>query len=484
MKRSGSPSVIVPVLAAASLLAALLQTLVIPLIPSFPALLNASPADASWVVTISLLTGAIVTPVSGRLGDLFGKRRALLLTLAGVVIGAVISALTSSLWLMVIGRGLQGCALGVFPLALGIFRDELPPRRIGGAIALLTATIGLGGAMGIPLAGLVAERFDWHVLFWGSAGLGLLCAFLTALVVPESPQRTEARFDVVGTVGLAVGLAGLLLPIVNGGQWGWGSTRTLGLGVAAVAILLAWGWHQLRTHSPLVDLRLSARRPVLMTNLSTVTVGFAIFTMLFVFPQILQAPPATGYGLGQSLVRTGLVVAPNGVVALLLTPVSARLITRYGARVAMMLGAIVIAAGYVFVTLRMNSVFEFVIASGVIGAGAGISTAATSKLITDAVPMTETASANGVNTLIRSVGAAAASAVLTVILAHATITVGAARVPTAEGFRNTFVVAAAAAVIGLLLTALIPARTPKFGGPAVRYSNPVDDLGKGVRSQR
>ncbi|SOE31722.1 MFS transporter [Streptomyces sp. OK228] len=474
MKRSGSPSAMVAVLSLTGMLATLLQTLAIPLIPSFPTLLNASPTDASWVVTISLLTGAIVTPVSGRLGDLFGKRRALLLTLSVMVTGAAMSALTSSLWLMVIGRGLQGCTLGVIPLALGIFRDELPPHRMGGAIALLSGTLGLGGAVGIPLAGLVAEHFDWHVLFWGAAGLGLLCAFLTALVVPESPQRTEGRFDVVGTLGLTVGLIGLLLPIVKGGQWGWGSTRTLGFGAAAVVILLAWGQHQLHARSPLVDLRLSGRRPLLMTNLATVAVGFAIFTMLFAFPQILQAPPATGYGLGQSLVRTGLAVAPNGVVALLLTPVATRLITRYGARLAMMLGAIVMAAGYVFVTLLMNSVLEFVIASGIIGAGAGISVAATSKLITDAVPVTETASANGVNNLMRSVGTAAASAVLTVILAHGAITVGPATLPSAEGFRTAFTVGAAAAIVGLLFSALIPNRTPMSGGPAEQYSKPVD----------
>jgi MFS family permease len=309
MKRSGSPTAIVAVLAAGSLLASLMQTLVIPLIPNFPSLLNASPTGASWVVTVTLLTGAIVTPVSGRLGDLYGKRRAVLLTLAVMIIGAVTSALTSSLWPMVIGRGLQGCAMGLIPLALGIMRDELPPRRIGGGIAFLSATLAAGAAIGMPLAAVVAEHADWHVLFWGSAGLGLLCALLTALVVPESPQRTEGRFDVVGTIGLTVGLIGLLLPIVNGGQWGWGSARTLGLGAAAVVILLAWGWHPLRTRSPLVDLRLSTRRPVLMTNLATVAISFAMYTMIFVFPQILQAPPATGYGLGQSMLRSGLAVA-------------------------------------------------------------------------------------------------------------------------------------------------------------------------------
>jgi MFS family permease len=266
VKRSGSPAAVVGVLALTSLLPTLLQTLTIPLIPNFPALLNASPTDASWVVTITPLTGAIATPVSGRLGDLLGKRRVLVLTLAAVITGTVISAVTDSLWPMVMGRGLQGFALGVIPLAFGLFRDQLPPRRIGGAIALMSATLGLGGAMGIPLAGLVVEHFDWHVLFWGSAVLGLLCALLIASVVPESPQHAEGRFDVVGTIGLTVGLIVLLLPIVNGGQWGWGSTRTLALGTAAVVILLVWSRHQLRIDSPLVDLRLSARRPVLMAN--------------------------------------------------------------------------------------------------------------------------------------------------------------------------------------------------------------------------
>ncbi|MGI5512188.1 MFS transporter [Streptomyces sp. CA-106131] len=484
MKRSGSPSAVVAVLSLTALLASLLQTLAIPLIPNLPVLLNASPTDASWVVTVSLLTGAIVTPVSGRLGDLFGKRRVLLLILAAVITGAVISALAGSLWPMVIGRGLQGFAMGVIPLAFGLFRDQLPPRRIGGAIALLSAALGLGGAAGIPLAGLVAEHLNWHALFWGSAGLGLLCALLTALVVPGSPQRAEGRLDVVGTVGLTVGLVGLLLPIVKGGQWGWGSARTLGFGVAAIVLLLAWARHELRVRSPLVDLRVSARRPVLMANLATVAMGFAIFAMLFAFPQILQAPTATGYGFGQSPVRSGLVVATNGVVALLLTPVAARLISRYGARLAMMLGAIVIAAGYVFVTLRTDSVIEILVASGIIGAGAGISTAATGKLITDAVPVTDTASANGVNTLMRSVGSATSAAVLTVVLAHATISVGSAALPSAEGFRTTFIVGAAAALVGLFFSALIPKRTPMSGGPEEQYSKPVNAPDGDVISKR
>lgn len=165
----------------------------------------------------------------------------MLLTLAVVFTGSVISALTSSLWPMVIGRGLQGCVIGVIPLALGLFRDELPPPRIGEAIALLSAILGFGAVAGIPLAGLVAEHAEWHVLFWASGGFTLLCALLVALVVPESQPPAARRFDVIGTVGLTVGLIGLLLPVVNAGEWGWGSPRTLGLGAAAVLVLLGWG---------------------------------------------------------------------------------------------------------------------------------------------------------------------------------------------------------------------------------------------------
>jgi MFS family permease len=442
------------------LLAALLQTLVIPLIPALPTLLNASPADTPWVVTITLLVSALVTPIGGRLGDLFGKRRVLLWTLTAATTGTIVSAVTTSLLPMVIGRGLQGCAMAGVPLALGILKDVLPPHRTGPVIALLTGTLGLGGAIGIPLAGLVAQHYDWHVLFWGAAGLGLLCILLTVLVVPEAGRRGEGHFDRVGALGLTAGLIGLILPIVNGGRWGWGSLRTLILGTVAVLILLAWSRHQLRVSSPLVDLRLSTRRPVLMANLATVASGFSIYTMLFVFPQILQAPRTTGYGFGLSLVWAGTAVAPNGLAALLVSPFAARLIARHGARVAMMLGAVVIAAGYILILVQMDTVAQFVVSSCIIGAGAGISVAATSKLITDAVPVTKTGSANGVNSLMRSFGSTIASAVLAAVLAQSVIKVESVALPSVGAFQATFVVGLAAAVLVLVFAILTPRALP------------------------
>src|SRR5262245_9831444 len=206
-----------------------MQTLVIPLIPSLPVILGTDPADASWVITITLLAAAVIMPVSGRLGDLYGKRLILLASLVLLVAGSSISALASSLLPMVVGRGLQGCAMGVIPLGISIMRDILPADRIGSAIAMMSATLGVGGAIGLPVSAVIAQTSSWRVLFWLAAGLGAACLVLLRVVVPDSSVRAKGGFDGLGAVGLAGGLVCLLLAITKGGAWGWGSALTLGL---------------------------------------------------------------------------------------------------------------------------------------------------------------------------------------------------------------------------------------------------------------
>src|SRR5690348_9969101 len=294
----GQPRFLVAVLASCGLVAAFMQTLILPLIPTLPVLLHTTPASASWVITVTLVAAAVITPVSGRLADMYGKRLVVLASLGVLVVGSVISALGSSLVPVVVGRGLQGCAMGVIPVGISMMRDLLPRDRVASAMAVMSATLGVGGALGLPVSALLAQVASWHVLFWVSAGLGAVCLTVVWVVVPESPIRSPARFDLLGTIGLTAGLVCLLLAVVNGRQWGWTSPVTLGLLTAAPAVLLGWGALQLRMRHPLVDLRVTARRPVLCTNLASVLVGFSLFVSALVLPQLLQAPKASGYGLG------------------------------------------------------------------------------------------------------------------------------------------------------------------------------------------
>ncbi|MGP3929204.1 MFS transporter [Nonomuraea sp. KM88] len=460
------PTVVVAVLAFAGIVVALMQTLIIPLIPQLSALLGATASDATWVITATLLAGAVATPVVGRLGDMYGKRRMLLVSLALLVAGSAIGGLSDTLAPMVVGRALQGLAAGVIALGISIMRDELPPERLGSATALMSASLGVGGALGLPAAALLAESTDWHVLFWTSAGFGVLAAVLVVKLVPESSVRSGGRFDLVGAAGLSAGLICLLLAISKGADWGWAGGLTIGLFAASAVVFAAWGWWELRTRQPLVDLRATARRQVLLTNLASAVFGFAMFAMSLVLPQVLQLPVATGYGLGQTMLAVGLVLAPSGLVMMAMAPVSARVSRARGPKVTLMLGAAVVAAGYGLSVVLMSAIWHLVLVSAVIGAGIGIAYGAMPALIMAAVPVSETAAANSLNTLMRSIGTSVSSAVAGVVLAQLTVTFGALTAPSENGFRLVMAIGSGAALVALAIAAFLPGHRRSGAFPA------------------
>ncbi|MEU4659947.1 MFS transporter [Streptomyces sp. NPDC023723] len=463
----------VPVLAFAGIVVAVMQTLLVPVIKDLPQLLETTPSNATWVLTSTLLSGAVATPIMGRLGDLYGKRRMLILSLSVMVVGALVSAFTDALLPMIVGRTLQGFAMGAIPLGIGLMRDMLPRERLGSAMALMSSSIGVGGGLALPAAALVAQHADWHALFYGAAGLGVLSIALTLTVVPESPLRAKGTFDLPGALGLTVGLVLFLLPITKGSDWGWSSPTTLGLFAAAVVVLLLWGLMELRVKAPLVDLRTTARREVLLTNLASIMVGVSFYVVSLVLPQLLQLPAATGYGLGQSMVVAGLCVAPLGLTMMFTAPVYARLSARYGPRTTLIMGLVVIAVGYGGGLGLMSAAWQTIVTSVLLGAGIGLAYSSLPALIIGAVPASETGAANGLNTLMRSIGTSVSSAVIGMVLANTANDVGGVAVPTMHGFRVSFLIATAAVAAGLVFAFFLPRRRPA-GHTQLRASSAED----------
>lgn len=465
---------VVPVLAFAGIVVAVMQTLLVPVIKDLPQLLDTSPGDATWVLTSTLLSGAVATPIMGRLGDLYGKRRLLILSLAVMVVGALVSAVTSALIPMIVGRTLQGFAMGAIPLGIGLMRDMLPRERLGSAMALMSSSIGVGGGLALPAAALVAQHTDWHALFYGAAALGVLAIALTLLAVPESPARAEGTFDLPGALGLSAGLVLFLLPITKGSDWGWTSGTTLGLFGAAAAVLLLWGVYELRTPAPLVDLRTTARPAVLFTNLASIMVGVSFYVVSLVLPQLLQLPKSTGYGLGQSMVVAGLLVAPLGLTMMVTAPVYARLSAKYGPKVTLILGMLIIGIGYGAGLGLMNAAWQSLVIAIVLGAGIGLAYSSLPALIIGAVPASETGAANGLNTLMRSIGTSVSSAVIGMVLANTANDVHGVAVPTMHGFRVSFLIATAAVAVGLVLALLLPRQQRPSNEPHLRASSEED----------
>ncbi|MFG2941817.1 MFS transporter [Streptomyces sp. NPDC048282] len=450
------PNAVVAVLALAGIVVSLMQTLVIPIVPELPTLLHASASNTAWAVTATLLAAAVATPVVGRLGDMIGKRRMLLTSIVLLVAGSVVCALADSLVPMIIGRTLQGLAAAVVPLGISIMRDALPAERLAGSTALMSASLGVGGALGLPAAAFIADKWDWHILFWTSAALGAVAFALVLLIVPESKVRTGGRFDLAGALGLSAGLVALLLAVSKGATWGWTSGTTLGLGTAAVVILLAWGFWELRSRQPLVDLRTTAKPQVLFTNLASIALGFSMFAMSLVLPQLLQLPEQTGYGLGKSMLTVGLVLAPQGLVMMAMSAVSAKLTQAKGPKVTLLIGALIVGAGYALNIVLMSEVWHLILVSCIIGAGVGFTYGALPALIMGAVDPSETAAANSLNTLMRSLGTSFASAIAGVILSQMTTDFGGHALASENGFKVVMAIGAGAALLAFLVATFIP----------------------------
>lgn len=462
------PQLIIAVLCFGALSAALMQTLVLPIQIELPRLLHAAASDTSWVVTATLLGGAVAMPVAGRLGDIIGKQRVLVGSSVILVAGSVVCALSTSVWPMIGGRFLQGVAMGFIPVAISMVREVVPPQMASTAIATLSATMGVGGAIGLPLSAWIAQNYNWHVLFWASAGLAAVMVVATAFLVPNVSDRHPASIDVVGALGLAIGLVATLVGVSKGTEWGWASGRTLAAVIGGVIVLLLWGTYELRRKEPLVDLRTTARRPVLLTNLAAVLIGFGMMAQSIVLPQLLEMPSATGYGLGQSILEAGLWMAPGGLMMMFLAPVSSRLMTTVGARITLAIGAGVIGVGYLLALFLMNAPWQLLIASCVSCAGVGIGYAAMPTLILENVPPAEAGSGVGINTVMRSIGTTVAGAVMASLLTSQTITLkpGTPAIPSSDAFKLCFLVGAVAAFVGGAIALTISGRRPKNTQPA------------------
>ncbi|WP_033434274.1 MFS transporter [Saccharothrix syringae] len=449
---------VIAVLSLCGTVVSLMQTLVVPLLPELPTLLGTTADNASWLVTITLLTSAVATPILSKVADMVGKRLVMALALGVLVVGSVVCALSGSLGGMMAGRALQGFAPALIPVGISIMRDELPKERVGSAVALMSATLGIGAAAGLPLGGAIATALDWHSLFWVSAGMGAVMLAAVLLVVPESSVRSPGRFDLVGAVLLSVALTSLLLAISKGAAWGWTSRATLLCLVVAVLGFAATAPWELRVGNPLVDLRTSARRPVLLTNVASLLAGFAMYANLLVSTQELQLPEATGVGFGLPPTAAGLAMLPGGLVMVLLAPVSAAVTRRYGARITLMVGSLVMAVGYAARALLTGQLWQLVTGTTVISVGTAIAFAAMPILVMRFVPITETAAANGLNTLVRSIGTSSSSAVVAAVLTAGAVTTAGVAAPTAAAFARVSWIAAAAAVLAALLATALPGR--------------------------
>ncbi len=444
-------------LSVAAVAYALLQSLVAPALLTIQQDLHTTASGAAWILTAYLLSASVLTPIAGRLGDMLGKKRTLVTVLAVLAAGTALAAASDSIGLMIAGRVIQGAGGAVFPLAFAIIRDEFPRERIPHGIALISAIMGIGGGLGIVLAGPIVQHLSYHWLFWLPLAGVLVAMAGIVIFVPESPFTAPGRIAPGGSVLLAGWLVALLVPVSEGPAWGWTSGRTVGLLCLAALLAAAWVRVESRSAVPLVDMRMMRLRPVWTTNLAALVLGFGMFASFVLVPEFVELPASTGFGFGASVTGAGLFMLPATTGMLLAGPVSGRLSSSVGSRTPLLLGALTSCAAFVILTFAHGAGFEVYVAMLVMGIGIGFAFASMANLIVESVPLEQTGVATGMNTIVRSIGGAIGSQVSAGIL---TSTRGGDGLPTEHGFTIAFAVAAAALAVGFVVALRVPARRP------------------------
>ena len=446
------PTLILVVLSLGGLAYAMLSSAVVPALPTMQHALHTNVTGITWLLTAYLLAASVGTAILGRLGDMYGKERLLLVTLMILAGGTLLAAVSSSLYLIIFARFIQGAAGGIFPLAFGIVRDEFPREKVAGSIGLLSAILGVGAGIGIVLSGVIVEHLNYHWLFWIPLLATLIAAVATWRFIPESPVRVPGRINWLAATLMTIGMSMVLIAVSETTTWGWGSTKTLGLILAGLAVSGAWIAVETRSEHPLIDMTMMRIRGVWTTNLAAFLLGAGMYSSFIVLPQFAQLPRSTGFGFGVSVVVSGLYLLPSTVGMSLLGIYAGRISARFGSRAALLSGTAFTTASFLLLSVAHSHPYDLLIAAALLGVGMGLAFAALGNLIVQSVTSHQTGVASGMNTVMRTLGGALGGQLsATFIAAHT-----AHGLPTVTGFTETFLMATGFLIVCLLAGLLVP----------------------------
>ena len=450
------PRFLVPAVVFVGLVVAVVGSLGAPLITAVADQYDVSLAASQWTLTIALLSGAVATPVLGRLGSGPHRRRVILATLGIVVAGSALTVVPLPFVALLVGRAAQGVGLGLTALMMATARDHLDERRAASTIALLSVASTAGIGVGYPLAGALTDAAGIRAAY--AFGLVVTAmAFVAALAaVPQAPPRPRRPVDLPGAVLLTVGLLALLVVISQTALWrqhtGW-TVLTL---VVSLILLGIWGVVESRVEHPLVDVRLLRHPAVAGANLVMFTGGIGMYLLLSLITRYVQTPASTGYGFGLNTFQAGLVLVPFSLAGFAAGKAMPRLRRRLSAATLLAASASTVLVAFVLFAVSRGQLAEPVVALTILGLGVGAFSAAMPAVILAVTPKDETASAMGVNQVVRSIGFSIGSALAGIILAAHTVT----QFPDGSAYSTAAWIGAAITAATILLTAVVLRRTP------------------------
>jgi MFS family permease len=456
--------VAIAVLMAVEVMSSLESSMIYTALPTIGREFN-DPHATGWLVTAFLLIQAGTAAIGGRLGDIFGRKRVLLIILALCALGSLVSALSPTLGPMIAGRAVQGLSGAILPLCYGIVRQMTTPQRAPFWIGCLTGAWSFSAAAGYIVAGYLSDIGSWRSIFWFTAIYGAALIIPLLALVPETRNPLASkRIDMVGGLLFVPAVGAMLYGLTSGGKAGWDAGATWIALLGGAALLVFWVWWEATRDDPLIDVKLMRRREIALGNICAAFLGLGLVQLPLISMMFLQQPVEVG-GMGVSATMSGVLKLPSNVAALVAAIVSGWVAGRYGSRWAVFQGALVGVAAWVFLFFSHDVLWQVVLGTVIAAFGSTMLLAGLPNLVLEGAPVERSSEVTGLTMVIRSMFNAAGAQVVATLLATSRVSLpdGSATVPSEGAYEAGFLYLAATAAVIAVASLLIGKRKPTPG---------------------
>jgi MFS family permease len=470
------------VLAVMALMVTYVETMVLPAFHNFITFFdNAPTTTVVWIVSAYLLVGTVATPIFGKLGDKYGKKRMLLFVMGLYAVAVSVAGFTpnigaafgvsraNQIYLLIGVRAFQGLGMGMFPLAFAILPEVFPAARVGQAQGIVSGMFAAGAAAGLVGGGYISYNYGWQLTYHTVTPIAILLAVLAYLLLRESPHLSPKPIDIPGVASLGFALAMAMFGITEGVYWGWTNFSAVSLAgipwgvpeffllaLVATSFFLLW---EPRAPTPIVSFHALKQRNIWISNVNAVIVGIGMFLIFVTLTILVEDPFAPGFNYTEF--QFGLVALPSALGMLAFGPLWGRLVAVRGPKPVMILGFIVMGSGALGLALFHSTILELMLFTIPALVGNVAVLIAMSNIIVLSVSPKELGIQTGMNQTFRNLGSAVGPVLAATITASYTVQARVtsppapaifASVPAITGFEVLFAITGGVALVGLLLS--------------------------------
>lgn len=399
---------------AVALLVNYVETMVIPGVPVIQKDFSTTSTVASWITSAFLIVGSAVAPLFGKLGDAYGKKRMVLISLTFYTFGVGIAGFSPSIYFLLFSRAVQGVGFAIVPLSLAIITDTFPREKIAPAQGIISATFAIGAAAGLIVGSYVIQDLGWQYAFHSAFVLSIVLFALVWRVIKRDAPGPKGKIDYIGALILMTGVTLLLVYATEGPSLGWLGAEELAFLIPGALLTLYFFIFERSRPEPLIRLDLLRIRNVLVANLIGIVSGTLMFLVFFAVVYYAELPKPFGFGLG--IISTGLTMAPATLAMLVVGPIAGRMVARQGPKPILFVSAGAMLVGLVLFIVNRGTPMDLTVDIIFSLIGVVCTIIPIVNMISVSLPRQTIAVGLGINTMLRNLGGAIGPVVATVIM--------------------------------------------------------------------